>query len=134
MTQARPNNYLVDHNHLRLCRSDRVRGVLRGGVDPPQEATPLTHLGITNQREMILVWSTITGVYYYIDIVWDDTRTAEIEIYTVEGEIYWLRSKNGLLISIYFAVTNVRCLVGKLEALREDLEGGEEMLLRIMDI
>ena len=94
----------------------------------------MTHLGITNQREMILVWSTITGVYYYIDIVWDDTRTAEIEIYTVEGEIYWLRSKNGLLISIYFAVTNVRCLVGKLEALREDLEGGEEMLLRIMDI
>ena len=102
-------------------------------MDPPRETTSLTCIGITNQRKTILVWNTTTGVSYYNAIVWEDICTTEIVTYIANGEIDRLQSKTGLSIASYFAETKVWWLVRKLEALREDLEGGEEVLLGTID-
>ncbi|HBE49948.1 MAG TPA: glycerol kinase, partial [Cyanobacteria bacterium UBA11369] len=75
--QIYPNPGWVEHSPTEIW--SRTQTVIDEALDrgniAPQE---ITAIGITNQRETIVVWNRHTGKPYYNAIVWQDTRTDNI--------------------------------------------------------
>ena len=61
--------------HLGSTRGDLPRG---DGARPALSAADIAAIGITNQRETVVVWDRVTGQAIHRAIVWQDRRTAEI--------------------------------------------------------
>lgn len=82
-------------------------------------------IGITNQRETIVVWDRETLRAVAPAIVWQDRRTAELcrELRAAGTEIE-VRSRTGLLLDPYFSATKLQWLLRD-AALRRRAERGE---------
>ncbi|MEV4349483.1 glycerol kinase GlpK [Actinoplanes sp. NPDC049596] len=85
-------------------------------------AGDLAAIGITNQRESVLVWERDTGKPCHNVIVWQDTRTAAA-ISGLDAEL--LRERTGLPPATYFSATKVQWLLDNLPGLRRRAEKGE---------
>ena len=91
-------------------------------------AKDIAAIGITNQRETVIVWDRVTGEPVSRAIVWQCRRTAD---YTREKreempEIDELvRSKTGLKFDPYFSGTKLRWILENVEGVRERAEKGE---------
>lgn len=60
-------------------------------------------IGITNQRETLVIWDKFTGLPVYNAIVWMDCRGDEvIHNFTNAHDKEWYRQKTGLPLSSYF--------------------------------
>lgn len=83
-------------------------------------------IGITNQRETVVLWNKKTGVPVYNAIVWQCRRTAELceELKTLGLEPI-IREKTGLLLDPYFSATKLKWLLDNVEGAREAAERGE---------
>lgn len=83
-------------------------------------------LGITNQRETVVLWERKTGRPVAPAIVWQDRRTAALcdELKREGLEAAWQR-KTGLLIDPYFSATKIRWLLDHTPGLRERSEAGD---------
>jgi len=83
-------------------------------------------LGITNQRETVLVWDRATGAPIHRAIVWQDRRTAgmcaELRDAGHEAEITW---RTGLLLDPYFSGSKLAWLLDNVEGARARAERGE---------
>ena len=85
-------------------------------------------IGITNQRETVIVWDRATGQPVYHAIVWQCRRTADMkaelmEKYpTIADDAY---HKTGLVFDPYFSGTKLRWILNNIEGLREKAEAGE---------
>jgi glycerol kinase len=83
-------------------------------------------IGITNQRETVVVWERATGKAIYPAIVWQDRRTAskfsELEANGV-GET--VSSKTGLVLDPYFSATKVEWILDNVPGARERADRGE---------
>ena len=85
-------------------------------------------IGITNQRETVIVWDRATGHPVYHAIVWQCRRTADMkaelmEKYpTIADDAY---HKTGLVFDPYFSGTKLRWILNNVEGLREKAEAGE---------
>ncbi len=83
-------------------------------------------IGITNQRETVVLWDKETGDPVYNAIVWQCRRTAEmcgkLREEGIEGEI---RAKTGLVLDPYFSGTKIAWLLENVEGLREKANNGE---------
>ena len=83
-------------------------------------------IGITNQRETILIWDKESGKPIYHAIVWQDKRTAdyceELKKTDFPGR---LRSKTGLVVDPYFSGTKIKWLLDNVEGARARAEAGE---------
>ena len=79
-----------------------------------------TALGITNQRETVVVWDRKSGDPVANAIVWQDRRTAErcaeLRNSGVEAEI---TRKTGLLPDPYFSATKIAWLLDSTEGVRQ---------------
>ena len=65
-------------------------------------------IGITNQRETVVVWDRSTGEPIHRAIVWQDRRTAEsCERLKREASKREVRAKTGLLLDPYFSATKI---------------------------
>lgn len=63
-------------------------------------------IGITNQREIIVIWDRKTGKPIHKAIVWQDRRTAEIcQSLKAKGHEALFTAKTGLLLDPYFSGT-----------------------------
>ena len=83
-------------------------------------------IGITNQRETVVVWDRKTGVPVYNAIVWQCRRTAEYcEDLANQGLEMLIKSKTGLLLDPYFSATKVTWILDNVEGARERAERGE---------
>jgi glycerol kinase len=82
-------------------------------------------IGITNQRETIVVWDRETLRAVAPAIVWQDRRTAELcrELRAAGTELE-VRSRTGLLLDPYFSATKLQWLLQN-AALRRRAERGE---------
>jgi glycerol kinase len=82
-------------------------------------------IGITNQRETVVVWERATLRPVHRAIVWQDRRTAERcrELRT-SGIEPWVRERTGLVLDPYFSATKVEWLLRD-PALRRRAERGE---------
>ena len=86
-------------------------------------------IGITNQRETVVVWDRNTGKPIYNAIVWQDKRTADFcDELKKEGKSAWIRKKTGLVIDAYFSGTKVKWILDNVKGARKRAEAGELLL------
>ncbi|UKJ90587.2 glycerol kinase [Theileria orientalis] len=78
-------------------------------------------LGITNQRETIVVWDKKTGIPLYNAIVWLDIRASEEANHMVEtfGSDRTFYQKTGLLINTYFSAFKLKWMSNNLSWFNE---------------
>lgn len=75
-------------------------------------ADQILSIGITNQRETVVVWDRITGIPIYNAIVWQDKRTAAYAQSfrdTEEGE--YITENTGLIPDAYFSGTKLKWIL-----------------------
>jgi len=83
-------------------------------------------IGITNQRETVLLWDRATGKPAYHAIVWQCRRTAAMcDRIRREGFDRTLRDKTGLVTDAYFSGTKIAWLLENVPGARERAERGE---------
>ena len=83
-------------------------------------------IGITNQRETVVVWDKKTGAPIYNAIVWQCRRTAEYcQKLTDDGYEMMIKSKTGLLLDPYFSASKVKWILDNVDGARERAERGE---------
>lgn len=85
-------------------------------------------IGITNQRETVVLWDRATGLPVCHAIVWQCRRTADFTEKLKAGhpeyaEIF--RSKTGLKLDPYFSGTKIRWMLDNVPGVRERAEKGE---------
>ena len=89
-------------------------------------AKDIAAIGITNQRETVIVWDKKTGEPVYYAIVWQCRRTAEYcDGLKEQGLTDMIRKKTGLIIDAYFSATKIRWILEHVEGARERAERGE---------
>ena len=85
----------------------------------------LAGVGITNQRESVIVWDRETGQPVYNAIVWQDRRTAaNCDLLKNEGYEDMIRSKTGLIIDAYFSATKVKWILDHVQGAGEKASRG----------
>ncbi|MBW8199744.1 glycerol kinase GlpK [Flagellimonas abyssi] len=90
------------------------------------KASQMAAIGITNQRETVVVWDRNTSEPIYNAIVWQDKRTADYcDELKKEGKSQMIREKTGLVIDSYFSGTKVKWILDNVEGAREKAEMGD---------
>ncbi len=90
------------------------------------EAGNLASIGITNQRETVVVWERATGRPLYRAIVWQDRRTAErCEALRAAGHEAEVSARTGLLLDPYFSASKIAWILDHVEGARERAARGE---------
>ena len=90
------------------------------------EASEIAAVGITNQRETVIVWDKFTGRPICPAIVWQCRRTADYcDRLKAEGKTEIIRSKTGLVIDAYFSATKLRWILDNVDGARDRAERGE---------
>lgn len=88
-------------------------------------ASDLAGIGITNQRETIVVWDRETGAPVANAIVWQDRRTAGVcDRLRADGREAWVTQKTGLLLDPYFSGTKLAWLLDNTPGAREQATAG----------
>jgi len=83
-------------------------------------------IGITNQRETVVLWDRKTGQPLHKALVWQDRRTAAFcEQLKVQGLEPRVRELTGLLLDPYFSATKLRWLLDNVPGARERAARGE---------
>src|SRR5215216_4464363 len=72
-------------------------------------ATPVA-IGITNQRETVVIWERATGKPVHRAIVWQDRRTA-VRCQELRPRAEWIAQRTGLLPDAYFSATKIEWLL-----------------------
>ena len=132
LAQHYPGDGEVEHDALEIFSASVkvLRGVLeRAGVSPSQVAA----IGITNQRETVVVWDRRTGEPVGRALVWQDRRTApECEALRTRGLETRVTALTGLLLDPYFSATKLAWILDSQPGLRARAEAGE-LLAGTMD-
>ncbi|HKP28736.1 MAG TPA: glycerol kinase GlpK [Gemmatimonadales bacterium] len=119
--QHYPEPGWVEHDpeDLFLATLAAGREAIRGSGEMP------AGIGITNQRETIVLWERATLRPVHRAIVWQDRRTtARCEALRAEGRELWIRERTGLMLDPYFSATKLELLLNDAE-LRRRAERGD---------
>ncbi len=123
-----PKSGWVEHDaeEIRAVQSGMASEALsRAGLNPGH----IRAIGITNQRETVVVWDRKTGKPVYNAIVWQDKRTADYcDQLKKEGKQSMVREKTGLVIDAYFSGTKVKWILDNVPGAREKAEAGDLLL------
>ncbi|AZO23715.1 glycerol kinase [Mesorhizobium sp. M1E.F.Ca.ET.045.02.1.1] len=83
-------------------------------------------IGITNQRETVVIWDKATGKPIHNAIVWQDRRTAPLcQKLRKQGLEKKFTRKTGLLLDPYFSGTKIAWMLDKVKGARKRAEKGE---------
>ena len=83
-------------------------------------------VGITNQRETVILWEKSTGRPVYNAIVWQCRRTADIcKQLEAAGHGEYITKTTGLRIDPYFSGTKIKWILDNVDGAREKAEAGE---------
>ena len=89
-------------------------------------AADIAAIGITNQRETVVVWDKKTGSPVHNAIVWQCRRTSEYaDSLKDKGLTDKFREKTGLVIDAYFSATKIKWILDNVEGARQKAECGE---------
>ncbi|NOX74570.1 MAG: glycerol kinase, partial [Alphaproteobacteria bacterium] len=122
-TQIFPQSGWVEHDPEEIWQSVLVtcRTAL-AGVDLASVAV----IGITNQRETVVVWDQATGAPIHNAIVWQDRRTAEkCAALKAEGVEAMVTEKTGLLLDPYFSASKIAWILDNVVGARARAEAGD---------
>jgi glycerol kinase len=130
--QIHPRAGWVEHDASEIWqRTDEV--IAEALASAGAEAGDVAAIGITNQRETVVVWDRESGQPIHNAIVWQDTRTDRL-VRELAGEqgVDRLRERVGLPLSTYFSGPKVTWLLDQVEGARRRAENGE-LVLGTMD-
>lgn len=83
-------------------------------------------LGITNQRETVVLWEKSTGNPVYRAIVWQCRRTANLADKLInDGYSDFIHDKTGLIPDAYFSGTKIKWILDTVPGLRKRAENNE---------
>jgi glycerol kinase len=123
--QIFPQSGWVEHDPEEIWESVlwAVKAAIKhAGIKPADIAA----LGITNQRETVVVWDRVTGAPIHNAIVWQDRRTARLcDALKLKGLEAKFTRKTGLLLDPYFSGTKLSWLLSKVKGVRARAEKGE---------
>jgi glycerol kinase len=123
--QFYPQAGWVEHDPTEILTSQlscAVEALAKVGARPRDVAA----IGITNQRETVIVWERATGKAIHPTIVWQDRRTAALcESLEKSGAGEMVSSKTGLVLDPYFSATKVKWILDNVEGARSRAERGE---------
>mgnify|MGYP001001615363 CR=1 FL=1 len=120
-----PNSGWVEHDAEEIWKS--VLTVCKGALSRARvKPANIASIGITNQRETVVIWDRKTGKPIHKAIVWQDRRTAEMctEL-KGKGLEKLFTAKTGLLLDPYFSGTKIAWLLDNVKGARTRAERGE---------
>ncbi len=124
-TQIFPKSGWVEHDPEEIWSSVVLtmrQAIRKAGI----RAADLAAIGITNQRETVVVWERDTGQAIHNAIVWQDRRTAaDCERMKGEGLEALFTNKTGLLLDPYFSGSKLSWLLQNVEGARARAEKGQ---------
>jgi len=89
------------------------------------DTSDVAGVGITNQRETVVLWNRETGQAVYNAIVWQDRRTAEFcNSLKGDGLEEVVRRKTGLLLDPYFSATKIKWILDHVDDARALADSG----------
>jgi glycerol kinase len=132
LEQFYPGDGWVEHD---------AEAIFEAGVEVLKEAVlksgrPLSDvaaIGITNQRETVVIWDKTTGRPIHRAIVWQDRRTAQTcDALRAAGHEPRVTELTGLLLDPYFSGTKIAWLLDQVPGARARAEAGD-LLAGTMD-
>ncbi|MGU3576178.1 glycerol kinase GlpK [Brucellaceae bacterium C25G] len=119
-----PDSGWVEHDANDLWQTTLATSRLaieRAGIEPNLIAA----VGITNQRETVVIWDKRTGKPVHRAIVWQDRRTAETcASLSQAGYGDFIAQKTGLLLDPYFSASKIAWILDHVDGARADAEAG----------
>ncbi len=115
--QIFPNNGWVEHNPEEIIKTviSCCNEVIENNSDKN-----ICSIGITNQRETIVLWDKLTGKSLYNAIVWQDRRTESFcRDLKEEGYEELIINKTGLLLDPYFSSTKISWIINNIDGVKE---------------
>ena len=123
--QIFPKEGWVEHNPMAIW-STQIAACTEALMQIGGSWDEISGIGITNQRETVVVWDRETGAPIHNAIVWQCRRTADYcESLKEKGLGELIRSKTGLLLDPYFSASKVAWILDNVEGAREKAERGE---------
>ena len=123
--QFYPQAGWVEHDPTEILTSQlscAVEALGKVGARPRDVAA----IGITNQRETVIVWDRATGKAIHPAIVWQDRRTAaQCEALEDSGTGESVSAKTGLVLDPYFSATKVKWILDNVNGARARADRGE---------
>ena len=124
-TQHFPQSGWVEHDPadlwattLATCRT----AIAQAGIGPQDIAA----IGITNQRETVIVWDKATGEPLHNAIVWQDRRTADLcRDLREAGHEPMITHRTGLLLDPYFSASKLKWILDHTPGARGRAAKGE---------
>ncbi|MEU4160980.1 glycerol kinase GlpK [Actinoplanes sp. NPDC026670] len=117
--QIQPRSGWVEHDPAEIWENT-LKTIAVALADTGLTPADLAAVGITNQRETVVLWDRATGAPVAPAIVWQDTRTDYL-IPALDAE--FVSSRTGLPPATYFSATKIQWLLDN--GLRDRAERGE---------
>jgi len=125
--QIYPQSGWVEHNPMEIWGSQM--GVAKEVIESTFgiSSEDVSAIGITNQRETVVLWDKKTGEPVYNAIVWQCRRTADMcdELNKDKGFAEYVTKNTGLLIDAYFSATKIKWILENIKGVRERSKRGE---------
>lgn len=122
--QLYPRPGWVEHDPEAIWQSQR--SVLSMALKHAAARTAIAAIGVTNQRETVVVWNRRTGEPVYNAIVWQCRRTADrCEALKRQGLEPMIRAKTGLVLDAYFSATKIAWILDHVAGARESACRGD---------
>ncbi|QNO36829.1 glycerol kinase GlpK [Protaetiibacter sp. SSC-01] len=123
--QLFPKPGWVEHDPAEIWRNTR-HVIGEALADAGITRHDVAAIGITNQRETVIVWDRATGEPIHNAIVWQDTRTQDaVDALAADGGVRRFAAKTGLPLATYFSATKIAWILDHVEGARERAEAGE---------
>ena len=123
--QFYPQAGWVEHDPDEILASQfscAAEALAKAGAAPQNIAA----IGITNQRETVIVWERSTGRPIHPAIVWQDRRTANLcQELEASGAGESVAAKTGLVLDPYFSATKLKWILNNVSGARARAERGE---------
>lgn len=123
--QHYPASGWVEHDPEEIW-SSVVATMMAALKNADRDASDVAAIGITNQRETVVIWDKVTGRPIHNAIVWQDRRTAPLcQKLRKQGLEKTFTKKTGLLLDPYFSGTKIAWMLDKVKGARKRAEKGE---------
>ncbi|KAI4453439.1 sugar kinase [Holotrichia oblita] len=115
----------VEHNPQDILSSQisvAKKAVKNAGIS----ADKIDSIGITNQRETVIVWNKNTGKPIYNAIVWQCRRSADLcNKLKEQGHEPLIYKKTGLVVDSYFSASKIKWILDNVPEARASAERGD---------
>ena len=126
-TQIFPKQGWVEHDPSEILSSQYEvfeKLLLSNNIDPKS----IISIGITNQRETIVLWEKDTGIPLYNALVWQDKRTSDIcEKIKEDGLEEYIKKNTGLVVDSYFSATKIKWIIENVEGVKNKIKNNNVM-------